>query len=95
MKRQMVSMMMTMALVLVLFPVNASSKQKLNKSKASLYVGETLTLNLSGAKSKVTWKSSKKSVAAVSKDGVVTAKKREVLLLQQQMPARSTAARLV
>lgn len=75
MKRKIVSMLMVMVLVLTLFPVNSSAKQKLNKSKASLCVGETLALKLSGAKGKVTWKSGKTSVAAVSKSGVVTAKK--------------------
>lgn len=76
MKGKIVSMMVVMALVLVMFPVNASSKQKLSKSKASLYVGETLTLNLSGTKGKISWKSSKASVAAVDKNGTVTARKK-------------------
>jgi len=53
---------------------------KLNKSKAELKAGETLTLKQtvspSAATNKaVTWSSSDKSVAAVSATGVVTAKK--------------------
>lgn len=76
MKKKIVSMTLAITLVLLLLPANATAKQKLNKSKASLYVGETLALNLSGAKGKVIWKSNKKSVATVSKDGVVTAKKK-------------------
>ena len=48
---------------------------KLSKTKATLSKGETLTLKVKGTKDKVTWKSSDKKVAAVSKKGVVTAKK--------------------
>lgn len=75
MKRKIGCMVMVMVLLLATFPANASAKSKLSKSKASLCVGETLTLKLSSAKGKVTWKSSKKNVAAVSQNGVVTAKK--------------------
>lgn len=75
--RKSVCMMMVMVLVLAICPVHVSAKVKVSKGKASLYVGETLSLKLSGAKGKVTWKSSKKSVAAVDKKtGVVTAKKK-------------------
>lgn len=76
MKKKLVSMMLVMGLVLTLCPMQASAKPKLNKSKATLYVGETVTLKMSGTKKKVTWKSNKKSVATVSKTGLVTAKKK-------------------
>ena len=48
----------------------------LNKSKLTLYVGDTATLKptVTGKSSKVTWKSSSKSVATVS-GGKITAKK--------------------
>lgn len=52
----------------------AASKVKLSKTKATLYLGQTLQLKLSNAKGTTTWKSSKKSVATVSKKGKVTAK---------------------
>lgn len=55
--------------------VEAATKVKLNKSKATLFTGKTLQLKLNGAKGKVTWSSSKKSVATVSKSGKVKAKK--------------------
>lgn len=48
---------------------------KLNKKKATLYVGDTLKLKVKGTKKKVKWSSSKKSVAKVSSKGKVTAKK--------------------
>ena len=66
-----------------LLPVNlgietaarAESKVKLNKTKATLCLGETLQLKLKNADGKVKWSSSSKKVATVSKKGVVTAKK--------------------
>ena len=53
----------------------ASSGIKLNKTKATIYNGKTLTLKITGTKSKVKWSSSDTSVAKVSSKGVVTARK--------------------
>lgn len=53
----------------------AASKVKLNKTKATLYLGQTLQLKLKNAKGKVTWKTSNKNKATVSGNGKVTAKK--------------------
>lgn len=53
----------------------AGEKVALNMKKATIYNGETLQLELKGTTEKVTWSSSKKSVATVSKKGLVTAKK--------------------
>lgn len=53
----------------------ASTKVKLNKKKATLTVGDTLQLKISGTKSKVSWSSSNKTVAKVSKKGKITALK--------------------
>ena len=47
---------------------------KLNASSVSLCVGDTCQLKLTGTSKKVTWKSSKTSVAKVSSKGLVTAK---------------------
>lgn len=47
---------------------------KLSKTKATLTVGQKYTLSVKGTKAKVTWSSSDKKVATVSK-GVVKAKK--------------------
>lgn len=48
---------------------------KLNKKTASIKTGEKINLKLTGAKSKVTWRSSNKTIATVSSSGVVTGKK--------------------
>jgi hypothetical protein len=45
---------------------------KLNKSKISLYTGNTYTLKISGTTGKITWASNDKSIATVSTKGKVT-----------------------
>lgn len=48
---------------------------KISQKKLTLEVGASKVLKLTGTKGKVTWSTSKKSVAEVSKTGKVTAKK--------------------
>lgn len=64
----------TLIIGLVTVPASAASV-KLNKTKATLTVGKTLQLKVTGTKGKITWSTSKKSVATVSKSGKVTTKK--------------------
>ena len=52
----------------------AQAAVKLNVSAVNLCVGDSYQLNLTGTTKKVTWKSSKTSVAKVSSKGLVTAK---------------------
>lgn len=52
------------------------AKLKLNKKKATLYVGKSVQLKVKGTKKKAKWKSSNKKVAAVSSKGKVSAKKK-------------------
>ncbi len=47
---------------------------KINKTKKTLKVGQTYQLKITGTKKKVTWKSSKKTVATVTSKGKVKAK---------------------
>lgn len=53
----------------------AASKVKINKTKETVYVGSSTTLKITGTNQKITWSSSDKKVATVSKKGKVTAKK--------------------
>ena len=56
--------------------VQAKSKVRLSASKAGIYEGYTKKVTLKGARAKkVTWKSSNKKIAAVSKNGIIKAKK--------------------
>lgn len=75
-----------MAVLLIFTPVSLPVIQttavaqaatiKLNKGAATLYVGNTLTLSISGTKSTVKWSSSSEKVAKVSSKGIVTAMKK-------------------
>lgn len=66
----------TILLLIVCMAVPVSAAGKINKKKATLKVGQTLQLKVTGTKGKVKWKSSKKSVATVSSKGRVKAKKK-------------------
>ena len=48
----------------------------LNKSSATIKVGDSINLKLNGAKKKITWSSSDNSIAKVSSKGVVSARKK-------------------
>lgn len=53
----------------------AAAKMKLNKKKVTLKVGKKVKLKLKNAKKKVSWKSSNKKIASVTKKGIVKGKK--------------------
>ncbi len=57
-------------------PMDAqAASMKLNKTKATIKVGESVTLKVKNKKKKVKWSSNKKSVATVTSKGKVTGKK--------------------
>ena len=49
-----------------------AAKMKLNKSSVTVAVGKKLSLKVKGTTKKVSWTTSKKAIASVSKKGVVT-----------------------
>ena len=65
-------MLLAMAIVVsAAQPVNAAKKLKLNKKTAKIEVGKTVKLSAVKWKKKVTWSSSNKTIATVSKKGLV------------------------
>jgi hypothetical protein len=56
-------------------PVYGATKVKLNKSKTTLTAGKTTTLKVKGTKAKITWSSSNKKIATVTRKGKVKAVK--------------------
>ncbi len=75
-----IAILLAVVMVLTLMPANSSEAKKkisLNKKNVTLTVGKKFQLKLKNAskKVKVTWSSSKKKVATVSKKGLVKAKK--------------------
>lgn len=70
-------MMILMMTVMLLLPLTASAATvKLNKSKVTLMKGASYTLVLQNNEKAIKWSTSKKSVATVSANGKVTAKKK-------------------
>lgn len=65
-----------MAVFFSAIPCEAAEKSEISKKSATLCVGETLQLKLTGGTGKITWSSNKKATASVSKKGLVTAKKK-------------------
>lgn len=55
--------------------VEAVAKIRLNKTKASVYIGETIQLRVKGTKTKIKWSSSDKNIASVNSKGKVKGKK--------------------
>lgn len=73
--RYLTKLLVAMCIIVVsigCLPVSAATV-KLNKQKATMEKDSTLTLILDGTSSQVTWKSSNKSIASVTKKGKVTA----------------------
>ena len=75
--KKIVSVMLVLAMLFTCIPQIAEAKSgvKINKTSVTLTVGETCTLKIIGTNKPVTWSSSKPSIAAVNKNGKVTAKK--------------------
>lgn len=73
--RRIVSIVMILALAITLMPVNANAAVKLNVTEKTIGVGESVVLKVEGTTKKITWKSSNKKVATVTKKGKVTGKK--------------------
>lgn len=74
--------------------VQAASKVKLNKSKASLVKGQSIQLKVQGTKKKVKWTSSKKSIATVSAKGKVTAKRKGKVTITAKIGKRKYTCKI-
>lgn len=72
--KKIVSIVLILALAVTMMPVNANAAVKLNTTKKTIDVGQSVTLKVTGTTQKVTWKSSNKKVATVTQKGKVTGK---------------------
>ena len=74
-----IARLLTMFLVAMVmftsFPVQTEAAVKISKTKATVYVGSSVTLKITGTSKKVAWSTSNKKIAAVSSKGKVTGKK--------------------
>lgn len=73
--KKLITLILSVALcVTFISPNTAEAAVKISKAKATMEVDSTLKLKVSGTKSKITWKTSKKTIATVNSSGIVTAK---------------------
>lgn len=69
-----ISIMLVLLMIVMMVPTTASAAVKISKEKATMEVDSTLKLKISGSKSKITWKTSKKAIVTVNDTGTITAK---------------------
>ena len=76
-KKRILGLILAVVMMLVAMPIQTTQAgvAKISKKKATMEVDSILTLKVSGASSKVSWKSSDKKVAKVTSKGKVTALK--------------------
>lgn len=74
---KLVAIFMAVIMILSFNPVNAqaATKMKINKTKTTIYMGDSTSLKVTGTNKKIKWTSSNKKVATVTAKGKVTAKK--------------------
>lgn len=75
-KRTVVAMLFMLVAVFVFTVPAQAADAKISKKSATLVVGETLKLKVTGGSGNITWSSNNKKIATVSKNGLVTAKKK-------------------
>ena len=76
--RKVLAIVLTLVLTISIIPisnVSAANKVKLNKKKATVYVGKNVILKLKNNNGNVKWSSSNKKVATVSSKGKVKGKR--------------------
>lgn len=86
------------ALVIPTIPaknVQAAKTIKLNKSKVTMYVGDTITLKLTGTSKKVKWTSKKKTIASVSSKGKVKANKKGTVTIIAKISKKTYKCKVV
>lgn len=67
---------------------------KLNQSKITLYVGETYTLKMNGAKDKVKWASADKKIATVSSTGKVKGVKKGITTITATIGSKTYSCKV-
>lgn len=73
----------------------AAAKAKLSKKKITIKTGDKYKLKVKNAQGKVTWSSSKKSVASVSKKGVVKGKKKGTAVITAKVKGKKLKCKVV
>lgn len=89
-------MFLVVIMIIGILPVRiVAATVKLNKPKATIYVGSSTTLKISGAKSKVKWTTSNKKIATVTRKGKVTAKKAGTVTITAKLKKKSYKCKVI
>lgn len=75
--------------------VEAATSVKISKKNASIYVGKSLTLKITGSKSKVKWSSSNKAIAIVNSKGKVTGKKKGTVNITAKVSGKKYVCKII
>ena len=88
MKKTIILVIMALFIINVFGCTNTSAKVKINKSKATIYVGNTLKLKVKGTNKYVKWSSSNKKIARVNKKGKVTGLKKGKAIIKDKVGSK-------
>lgn len=81
-----IALILAVLMLINILPIHAEAATiKVNKTKASVYVGQSTQLKLKGTSKKAKWSSNKKSVATVNSKGKVTGKKAGVAVISAKV----------
>lgn len=86
----------TIALILTLIPnVSVGAKIRISSTKKTLYIGDVITLVITGNKSQVKWSSSNKKVADVTNWGTVTALKAGKATIKAKVDKKTLKCKII
>ncbi|MDO5291733.1 MAG: Ig-like domain-containing protein [bacterium] len=88
MKKYLMSLAVLLLCLLAVPTTTANAAAKINKTKATVYVGKTTKLKVNGTNKKVTWKTNQAKIATV-KNGVVTGKKKGTATITAKVSGKS------
>lgn len=86
-----IELLVIFALIITMTPQSAFAKTTIANYSGTkvMYLGSTFALKVNGSKSALSFSSTKKNVASVTKDGVIYAKKKEMQRLRlNQVPQK-------
>ena len=92
--KKLLSIMIIALMVSTTIPIQAEAAVKISATKKTMYVGDTITLKVSGTKKKVTWSSNRTTVATVTKKGKVLAKSEGVTTITAKVGQKSLKCKI-
>ena len=94
-KRKLFLSVLFVVVITVLFSVPTFAKPTLNKKKATISVGQSVKLRVKGTKKKPKWYSSDKTIALVSKTGVVKGLRAGKVIIKAKVKGKILKCKIV